>query len=137
MKVAIDPYCYHRYFGELYAGIEVDPDTANNLRTLENSVDAIAKLAPFAKAVHLKDVTSFKGSPRDFGFWPSEPVGQGLIDIPLALAELKKVDYGGLLAIDSDYLHPDFGAECRCAERGLRKRSSGDVPLIMIPQGSV
>jgi sugar phosphate isomerase/epimerase len=86
-------------------------DTANNLRMLENPSDAIAKLAPYAKAVHLKDVTAFKGSPRDFGFWPSVPVGRGLIDIPFALSELRKANFAGLLAIEIDYLHPDFGSE--------------------------
>ena len=27
MKPAIDSYCYHRHFGEIYAGIESDPGT--------------------------------------------------------------------------------------------------------------
>jgi hypothetical protein len=25
MKLAIDSYCYHRYFGEVYPGLETDP----------------------------------------------------------------------------------------------------------------
>ena len=25
MKIAIDSYCYHRYFGEVYPNIETDP----------------------------------------------------------------------------------------------------------------
>lgn len=94
-----------------HPAIGVCLDTANNLRMLENPSDAIAKLAPYAKAVHLKDVTAFKGSPRDFGFWPSVPIGRGLIDIPFALSELRKADFNGLLAIEIDYLHPDYGSE--------------------------
>jgi len=86
-------------------------DTANNLRMLEDPSDAIAKLAPHAKAVHLKDITAFKGSPRDFGFWPSVPAGRGLINIPFALGELKKANFTGLLAIEIDYLHPDYASE--------------------------
>ena len=27
MKVAIDSYCYHRYFGEIYPNLQADPGT--------------------------------------------------------------------------------------------------------------
>jgi sugar phosphate isomerase/epimerase len=50
-------------------------DTANNLRMFEDPTVVAEKLAPYAKAVHLKDITAYRGSPRDFGFWPSVPLG--------------------------------------------------------------
>jgi hypothetical protein len=28
MKIAIDSYCYHRYFGEVYPGLQQPPDRA-------------------------------------------------------------------------------------------------------------
>jgi 3-oxoisoapionate decarboxylase len=86
-------------------------DTASNLRMFEDAMVAIEKLAPYAKAVHLKDITAFRGSPRDFGFWPSVPLGQGLIDIPKALALLRRANYTGLLALEIDYLHPSYNGE--------------------------
>lgn len=83
-------------------------DTANNLRLLEDPAVAIDKLAPYTRATHVKDVAAQGGNPRDFAFWPSVPLGQGLIDLPRALAALRKHGYGGLLALEIDYLHPAF-----------------------------
>jgi len=90
-------------------------DTANNLRMLENPVEAARKLAPHARATHIKDVTANTtrkvGDPRDFAFWPSVPLGQGLIDLPAILQQLREVNYDGLLALEIDYLHPAWMAD--------------------------
>ncbi|MGY8706072.1 sugar phosphate isomerase/epimerase family protein [Bradyrhizobium sp. 18BD] len=86
-------------------------DTANNLRMFEDATVVIEKLAPYTKAVHLKDISAFRGSPRDFGFWPSVPLGDGLIDIPTALMLLRRANYTGLLALEIDYLHPAYDGE--------------------------
>jgi len=94
-----------------HPAIGVCLDTANNLRMLEDPSEAIECLAPYAKAVHLKDIAAYRGSPRDFGFWPSVAVGQGLIDIPKALSALNRARFTGLLAIELDYLHPQSGSE--------------------------
>ncbi|SAK48620.1 Xylose isomerase-like TIM barrel [Caballeronia pedi] len=83
-------------------------DTANNLRLLEDPAVAIEKLAPYARATHVKDIAAKGGNPREFAFWPSVPVGQGLIDIPRAFNELRKHGYTGLLALEIDYLHPAY-----------------------------
>ncbi|MDB5847603.1 MAG: sugar phosphate isomerase/epimerase, partial [Rhodoferax sp.] len=83
-------------------------DTANNLRMLEDPAVAIEKLAPFARATHVKDVTAQGGNPRDFAFWPSVPLGRGLIDLPRAFKALRQHGYTGLLALEIDYLHPDY-----------------------------
>jgi len=72
MKVAID------------SSLGACLDTANNLRMFEDPMDVVEKLAPYTRAVHLKDITAFRGNPRDFGFWPSVPLGRGLIDIARA-----------------------------------------------------
>jgi sugar phosphate isomerase/epimerase len=56
-------------------------DTANNLRMLEDPVVVARKLAPYARATHVKDVTAQKGDPKTFAFWPSVPLGRGLIDL--------------------------------------------------------
>lgn len=83
-------------------------DTANNLRLLEDPAVAIEKLAPYTRATHVKDVAAQGGNPRDFAFWPSVPLGQGLIDLPRAFAELRRHGYSGLLALEIDYLHPAY-----------------------------
>ena len=90
-------------------------DTANNLRMLEDPLEAARKLAPFARATHIKDIaanTALKrGSPRDFAFWPSVPVGQGLVDMPAILQLLREARYDGLLALEIDYLHPAYAVD--------------------------
>ena len=94
-----------------HPSIGVCLDTANNLRLFEDAGTAIERLAPYAKAVHLKDITAYRGSPREFRFWPSVPLGRGLIDVPRALAALRQAGYSGLLALEIDFLHPDYAPE--------------------------
>lgn len=83
-------------------------DTGNNLRMLEDPWHAIERLAPWARATHVKDIQAHRGDPHTFGFWPSVPLGRGLIDIPGVIRELRRHDYQGLLALEIDYLHPDY-----------------------------
>ena len=86
-------------------------DTANNLRLFEDPIEVAAKLAPFASATHVKDVAARKGNPRTFGFWPSVPLGEGLVDIPATLRLLNEAGYDGLLALEIDFLDPRFEEE--------------------------
>lgn len=85
-------------------------DTANNLRMLEDPVEVARKLAPYAAATHLKDVTAQRGDPRTFAFWPSVPLGQGVVDLPAILALLAEQGYEGVLALEIDYLAPAYAA---------------------------
>jgi sugar phosphate isomerase/epimerase len=83
-------------------------DTANNLRMLEDPLVVARKLAPYASATHIKDVMAHRGDPRSFAFWPSVPLGRGLIDLPAILALLAQHGYDGLLALEIDYLAPAY-----------------------------
>jgi sugar phosphate isomerase/epimerase len=83
-------------------------DTANNLRMLEDPVEVARKLAPYARATHLKDVTAQKGDPRTFAFWPSVPLGTGVVDLDAVLDALREAGYTGLLALEIDYLAPAY-----------------------------
>lgn len=83
-------------------------DTGNNLRILEDPMLAARKLAPLARATHIKDVTARAGDPHEFSFWPSVPLGRGLIDIPAIIGWLRDARYDGLLALEIDFLHPDY-----------------------------
>ena len=85
-------------------------DTANNLRMLEDPVEVARKLAPYASATHLKDVTAQRGDPRTFAFWPSVPLGHGVVDLPAILALLAEQGYEGVLALEIDYLAPAYAA---------------------------
>lgn len=86
-------------------------DTANNLRMGEYPLEVAQKLAPWVRATHIKDVSAQRGDPRTFAFWPSVPVGEGLVEIPAILDLLKANGYQGLLAVEIDYLHPDYPDE--------------------------
>ena len=83
-------------------------DTANNLRMLEDPLKAALKLAPYARATHVKDIRASSGNPHDFSFWPSVPLGRGLIDLPAIFAALRANEYEGLLALEIDYLDPNY-----------------------------
>lgn len=83
-------------------------DTANNLRMLEDPVEVARKLAPYARATHLKDVTAQKGDPGTFAFWPSVPLGTGVVDLDGVLDALRDARYTGLLALEIDYLAPQY-----------------------------
>jgi sugar phosphate isomerase/epimerase len=58
-----------------------------------DTVDAVRKLAPYLKMVHLKDVKSSGGEDNVL-------LGQGIAKIPAVMEELHKVSYGGLCAIE-------------------------------------
>ncbi len=68
-------------------------DTGNNLRLHEDPVVVAQKLAPLTRATHIKDLWVRRGDPKDFAFWPSVPLGKGLVDIGQILGLLKKARY--------------------------------------------
>ncbi|GBD35293.1 hypothetical protein HRbin36_00403 [bacterium HR36] len=95
-------------------------DTANNLRIYEYPVEVAEILAPWVRATHIKDITSLRGNPRTFGFWPSVPLGQGVVEIPRILQILRSANYRGLLAIEIDFLHPKYKSEDRAIAQSVR-----------------
>jgi len=58
-----------------------------------DTVDAVRKLAPYLKMVHLKDVKASGGEDNVL-------LGQGIAKIPAVMAELHKISYAGLCAIE-------------------------------------
>ncbi len=95
-------------------------DTANNVRLFEDPVAVARTLAPWTRATHVKDVISFRGDPKEFSFWPSVPLGEGVVDILVVLGILRKVKYGGLLAVEVDYLHPRSGDEHKAVLKSVK-----------------
>ena len=96
-------------------------DTGNNLRMFEDPVVVAEKLAPFTRATHIKDLIAYKGNPRDYSFWPSVPLGDGLVDMKQVIGFLRKARYDGLLAIEVDYLHPDYVDEDRAVATSVKR----------------
>jgi sugar phosphate isomerase/epimerase len=96
-------------------------DTGNNLRLFENPLVVAEQLAPWTRATHIKDIGVWPGDPKEFGFWPSVPVGEGLVDIGAVIGFLRKARYDGLLAIEVDFLHPQYGDEDRAVGRSVKR----------------
>lgn len=93
--------------GSPYLGINFD--TGNFLRLLDDPIAGMKKLAPYTYATHIKDLKPQKGvSPREWYFFSSTPVGDGLIDNRKLAQMLKEAGYEGFLAVEIDFLHPDY-----------------------------
>ena len=85
-------------------------DTGNFVRVLDDPVKAMAKLAPYVYATHIKDLKVQKGVPADeWYFFSSAPVGEGLVDNGKLVELLSAAGYTGLLAVEIDFLHPEYG----------------------------
>jgi 3-oxoisoapionate decarboxylase len=94
--------------------LRVTLDTANNLRLLEDPIEVVRKLAPYSAATHMKDVIATgKGSPATEWrrFWPSAPLGKGIIDFPQVVEVLQQNSYRGVLNIEIDFLDPRWPDE--------------------------
>ncbi|WP_256011079.1 sugar phosphate isomerase/epimerase family protein [Desertivirga xinjiangensis] len=87
----------------------VNFDTGNFLRVMDDPIQAMEKLAPYVFATHIKDLMPVKGVPvNEWYFFSCVPTGSGLIN-NLKLAQLlKHHNYNGFLAVEIDYLHPEY-----------------------------
>jgi len=98
-------------------------DTANNLRMGEHPLALAKQLAPYIKATHIKDVTARRGDPKTFSFWPSVPVGHGVVEISEILDVLHAANYQGLLAVEIDWLHPQYQTDTGTGEEAALRLS--------------
>ena len=77
-----------RDFSSEWIGVNVD--TGNNIALLEDPIEVVETLAPFAMSVHLKDMAV---QPHERGFLLSEVTcGQGFLDLPRIVAVLNKAN---------------------------------------------
>ena len=101
-----------------YLGINFD--TGNFLRLLDDPVRGMEKLAGHVYATHIKDLKVRKGVPADaWYFFSSTPVGDGLVDNFRLARLLKDACYQGFLAVEIDFLHPDYPDEDAAVERSV------------------
>jgi sugar phosphate isomerase/epimerase len=85
-------------------------DTGNFVRLLDDPIKAMGKLAKYCYATHVKDLKIRKGTPADeWYFFSSTPVGDGIVDNRRLAELLSAADYQGFLAVEIDFLHPDYG----------------------------
>ena len=104
-----------------YLGINFD--TGNFLRLLDDPVQGIEKLAKYVYATHVKDLIPQKGvSVNEWYFFSCAPVGDGLVDNRRLAQILKENDYQGFLAVEIDFLHPDYNNdEDKAVEKSIKE----------------
>jgi sugar phosphate isomerase/epimerase len=84
-------------------------DTGNFMRVLADPIEGMEKLAKYTFATHIKDLKPQRGqSVSSWHFFACTPVGDGLVDNQKVAQLLKDVGYQGFLAVEIDYLHPDY-----------------------------
>jgi sugar phosphate isomerase/epimerase len=67
------------------------------------------KLAKYTFSTHVKDLKPNRDAAvDDWFFFSSTPVGDGLVDNRKLAQLLKDANYLGLLAVEIDFLHPDY-----------------------------
>lgn len=87
----------------------VNFDSGNFLRVLDDPIKAMEKLAPYVFATHIKDLLPVKGVPvTEWYFFSCVPTGKGLIENGKLAQLLKNNGYEGFLAVETDFLHPDY-----------------------------
>jgi len=95
-------------------------DTGNCLRNGDDPVAAARRLAPYVFATHTKDVTAQYGwDPRDWMFFSTVAVGDGLINFPALVGELEKAGYNGLYAVELDYMDPRYRDEDEAVRKSI------------------
>ena len=107
--------------GSPYLGLNLD--TGNFLRLLDDPVEGARKLAGHVYATHIKDLKPVKGvDAREWYFFSSTPVGDGLVDNWKLAQILHDAGYQGFLAVETDSLHPDYeNQEHAAVEQSIRE----------------
>ena len=90
-----------------YLGLNFD--TGNFMRLLDDPIKGMEKLAKHTLATHCKDLRVQRGvAPDEWYFFSATPVGEGYVDNMKLAQYLKDADYQGFLAMEIDFLHPDY-----------------------------
>ncbi len=102
------------YFGVCF-------DTGNALRIGDDPVESARILGRHIFATHTKDVAPLYGvSPKEWYFFASVPVGQGIINMPALVDALLEAGYDGLFAIELDYMDPKYIDEDLAVEQSVK-----------------
>jgi 3-oxoisoapionate decarboxylase len=98
-------------------------DTGNFVRLLDDPVKGMEKLAKHVYATHIKDLKPQKGVAADeWYFFSCTPVGDGIVDNLQLARLLARAGYQGFLAVEIDFLHPDYhGDEDGAVAQSIRE----------------
>lgn len=100
-------------------------DTANVVRVGSDLVEATRLLAGATDMVHMKDLDlSEAGFGDPGGWWPSTSLGAGDLDLHGVLAELRSVDFEGLICVELATLPPGSDEDRMVAESVTWLRNS-------------
>src|SRR3954452_2294807 len=103
-----------RFVDSPFLGINFD--TGNFVRLLDDPVQAMDALAPYTYATHIKDLKLQRGVPaNEWYFFSSAPVGDGVVDNARLMEKLWRAGFEGILAVETDFLHPDYGDDEQAA----------------------
>lgn len=94
--------------------LKVNFDTGNTIRLFEDPVEAAGRLAPYTVSTHTKDIaTRVKGgAPSDnFTWWPSCPVGEGVIDMEGVVGALRAGGFDGCLGVEIDLVGEQWASQ--------------------------
>jgi sugar phosphate isomerase/epimerase len=94
--------------------LRVNFDTGNTIRLYEDPVEAAARLAPYTVSTHTKDIaTRVKGGApsENFAWWPSCPIGEGVIDMPGVLEALRQGGFDGCLGVELDLVGEQWASQ--------------------------
>jgi sugar phosphate isomerase/epimerase len=85
-------------------------DTGNFVRVLDDPVKAMEKLAKYVFATHIKDLRIQRAVPvNEWYFFSCTPVGEGgIVDNQKIGQILEDNGFEGFMAVEIDFLHPDF-----------------------------
>ena len=112
-----------------YLGINFD--TGNFVRLLDDPIQGMDKLAERVYATHIKDLKIQRGVPaNEWYFFSSVPVGDGVVDNGRLSQKLAKAGFDGLLAVEIDFLHPDYNDD----EDGAVKQSVEELRRLVRAQ---
>ncbi len=106
----------HKNFG-------INFDTGNFMRLLDDPIKGMKKLAKHVFATHVKDLKPEKGEDAaNWHFFACTPVGDGLVNNQELAQILYDNGFDGFLAVEIDYLHPDYGDdEDAAVEKSIRE----------------
>lgn len=103
-----------------YLGLNFD--TGNFLRLLDDPIKGMEKLAKYTLATHVKDLKINRNAAvDDWYFFSSTPVGDGVVDNQRLAQLLKDADYQGFLAMEIDFLHPDYSDEDEAVAQSVQE----------------
>jgi sugar phosphate isomerase/epimerase len=127
MKGGIESYRYHRFFGDVYPEQKKPPRSMTLEDFLKRAhdlkVDGVSLESCFIPRFDKEYLSELKGRLDEYGMDRVFAWGHpdGLVDNLKLARILKDAGYQGFLAVEIDFLHPDYKDEDRAVARSVRE----------------